>query len=387
MKVLYDHQAFLMQKYGGVSRCFVELYKHFSMNCQAQFALRECNNAYIREENLSPAFNSEIERWLLPYMWRYKTTMFNTYQQIKGHHRYFYWDKYGYNQEESIRLLKRGDFDIFHPTFFSDYFLPYLNGKPFVLTIHDMISELYPQYFDAENDIQILGKKKLAPLASAIVAVSEKTKEDIVRILNVPEDKVHVVYHGCSFSIPEQLSSFFDFPYILYVGERRNYKNFDYFVKYASSVLLAHPELKIVCTGISFRPEELQLMDSYGVIDRFVQKWTKTDDELYSLYHYATCFVYTSEYEGFGIPILEAYKADCPVMLNNTSCFPEIAADAAIYFEMTKEDSNFEAQFDMLYSMSNEDRKSLIEKQRSRLDRYSWEKSAQQLMEVYKSVL
>ena len=99
----------------------------------------------------------------------------------------------------TIEELQKGEYDIFHPTFFDDYFLPYLKGKPFVLTIHDMIPELYPLFF-RPDDIHIILKRKLAPLAKAIIAVSENTKQDIVRILGIPEEKIHVVYHGCSFS-------------------------------------------------------------------------------------------------------------------------------------------------------------------------------------------
>lgn len=387
MKILFDHQAFSMQRYGGISRCFIELYKHFPESIQAEFALRECNNAYIREENLAADINTDLERWILPFIWKYKETMFNTYQQLKGYNRYVYWDKTKYNQIESIRLLNKGDFDIFHPTFFDDYFVQFLNGKPFVLTIHDMIPELYPQYFDSEKNGQIIGKRKLAPLASAIIAVSEKTKEDVIRILGVPDEKVHVVYHGCSFPMVEHTLSIYNFPYILYVGDRNIYKNFDLFVHEVTKNLIRHPELKVVCTGRAFNSRELSMLEDLGITDRFLQHWVKTDDEFYSLYHHAACFVYPSEYEGFGIPILEAYKADCPVLLNHASCFPEIAGEAAIYFTLTKDESNLAEVLENFLAMDDAQIDSLKQKQRERLNLYSWEKSALQLAKVYESVL
>ena len=104
------------------------------------------------------------------------------------------------------------------------------------------------------------------------------------------------------------------------------------------------------------------------------------------LYHYALAFVYPSSYEGFGIPILEAYKADCPVMLNRSSCFPEIAGDAAVYFKMDDVGSDFEEQFETLYHLNSNERNQLLVKQRERLSLYSWEKSAQKLSEVYLSL-
>jgi glycosyltransferase involved in cell wall biosynthesis len=96
--------------------------------------------------------------------------------------------------------------------------------------------------------------------------------------------------------------------------------------------------------------------------------------------------VYPSEYEGFGIPILEAYKADCPVMLNHASCFPEIAGDAAVFFKMTKEYSDFEEQFETLYRLDGNERERLLNKQRQRMQLYSWTKSAEKLADVYQKV-
>lgn len=397
MKILYDHQAFTMQTHGGVSRCFVEIYKHLPKDVKAQFSVNESDNAYLREMGIGVPRGYGYNHFLVPFHFPMKGRLFAMWNRFcygmpyqSGNEMYFYGQ--GYVKQESIKQLKKGDFDVFHPTFFDDYFLPYLNGKPFVLTIHDMIPELYPQYFSHETDMQILGKKKLVPLASAIIAVSEQTKEDVIRILNVPEEKVHVIYHG-SEHIAEHvdLSKYTDikeFPlYILYVGDRNLYKDFDLFLKYVSPVLITHPELNVVCTGKNFNDEEISLMNSFGIRDRFIRYWVATDDEFSALYHNAICFVYTSEYEGFGIPILEAYKADCPVMLNRASCFPEIAGDAAIYFELKKEYSDFADRFEELYSSSTKNREELIKKQKVRLELYSWEKSAKQLANVYASVI
>ena len=381
MHILYDHQAFSMQTHGGVSRCYAELYKHLPPDCEASIALRESNNAYAGEmPDVHPL--------------GYKYDHFICKQHFPGKGHLHVWldrlrkVKYypDYNKNYAIWSLKKGEYDIFHPTYFDDYFLPHLNGKPFVLTIHDMIPELYPQYF-RKDDFQIRMKKKLAPLASAIVAVSETTKRDVVRILDVPEEKVHVVNHGCSFPKVESAKPLVDGAYILYVGDRFGYKDFELFLQYAAPLLKRHEELGIVCTGRPFNDHELQIMKQYGVQDRFVHYWVATDEEFYTLYHYAVCFVYTSEYEGFGIPILEAYQADCPVMLNNASCFPEIAGDAAIYFKMTPSESNFAEQFECLYSMGEMERSHLLSRQRNRLQLYSWDKAARQLADVYQSVL
>ena len=380
LKVVYDHQVFSLQKYGGISRCFVELHKHMPDSCKATIAVRETENVYARELEEVKPIGYDYDHFICNHHFLGKGHLHLWYDKLR---RVKYYPDY--NKNFLLYLLQKSDFDVFHPTYFDDYFLSYLNEKPFVLTIHDMIPELYPQYF-GKDDFQIVKKKKLAPLASAIIAVSENTKKDIIRILNIPEEKIHVIYHGSSFPM-EGGNAKYSFPYILFVGERGLYKNFSLFVRHVLPVLKRYREINIVCTGRPFDLKEKEMLNEYGVGDRFYHHWVTNDYELFSLYHHAKCFVYPSEYEGFGIPILEAYQADCPVLLNNASCFPEIAGDAAIYFNMDSKNSNLTEQIECLLSMSAEERRTLLTRQRERLKRFSWEKSAKQLADVYQSVI
>ena len=382
MRILYDHQAFEMQSHGGVSRCFAELYKNLPKEISASISLKESENVYIKEMNLAgthfkkDGFNNFICRRPFPGKWH----LYELYQKIRGKKEYT-----DINLIHSIEELQKGDFDIFHPTFFNDYFLPYLKGKPFVLTIHDMIPELYPLLFRSD-DIHIIMKRKLAPLAKAIIAVSENTKKDIVRFLNIPEEKVFVVYHGCSFSSLQSSRSPYSFPYVLYVGDRFGYKNFIPFVKQVSPVLKQHKGLHVICTGKPFKKEEIILFKELGVSNLFINTWVKTDAELFSLYHHAECFIYPSDYEGFGIPILEAYQADCPVLLNHASCFPEIAKDAAIFFDINSNNNNLTDNLENVLSMSKYEKETLLTKQRARLADFSWKKSAERLAKIYNSI-
>ena len=368
-----------MQKFGGVSRCFAELYKHLPQNVHAKIGVRESDNVYIQD----------VEG-VHPVGYAYEHFICNKYFYGKGrlHILYDRITRGGYypNSElnYSISLLKKGNFDVFHPTFFSNYFIPFLGKKPFVLTIHDMIPELYPQYFK-KNDFQMVMRKELAPKASAIITVSMNTKKDVVRLLKVPEEKVHVVHHGCSFPKESkvQISINEGNPYILYVGERGCYKNFNLFFKHIIPFLKKHPEVSVVCTGRPFSGDEIKMFESQGLLSRFIYYWVKTDEEFFSLYHQALCFIYPSEYEGFGIPILEAYQADCPVLLNNASCFPEIAGDAAIYFDLNIKESNIVERLEQVYSFSDRELNDLLLKQRERLACYSWDKNAERTADIY----
>lgn len=382
MKVLYDPQAFDMQTHGGVSRCFAELYAHRPAFVDASISIKETNNVYLKDLGF-PEAGDVYKHFLCAKDTKLKHFLFKLTYNLK-YGKFSRWDKRPLiNQYETESVIKRGDFDIFHPTFFDDYFLRLIGKKPFVITVHDMIPEIFSM-----DHSQAKQKLAVIPKAAHIIAVSGQTKKDLVRIMNVPEEKVSVVYHGADEEpyIPSSTAPFAE-EYILYVGTRYEYKNFTAFCKSCVGILKRHPQLKIVCTGVPFSPEEIQLFESLGIKDRMVHKFVQTRQELFDLYHYAITFVYPSKYEGFGIPILEAYKADCPVMLNRASCFPEIAGDAAVFFDLNSEKSDFEEQFETLYRLTGDERGELIQRQRERMKLYSWSKSAAQLADVYKDVL
>lgn len=382
MKVLYDLQAFDMQTHGGVSRCFAELYSHRPAFVDAHISVKETDNVYLHELGFPPK-GTLYKNFLCDKDTKLKHFLFKLKYNIK-YGKFSRLDKRPLiNLFETESVLKKGDFDIFHPTFFDDYFLPFLGKKPFVITVHDMIPEIF-----SIDKHQVEQKLAIIPKATHIVAVSERTKQDLVRIMHVPEEKVSVIYHGSDEEpyTPSTTAPIAE-EYILFVGTRYEYKNFKAFCKSCVGILKRHPQLKIVCTGVPFSPEEIQFFESLGIKERMVHKFVQTSQELLDLYHYAFTFVYPSKYEGFGIPILEAYKADCPVMLNRASCFPEIAGDAAVFFDLNSEKSDFEEQFETLYRLTGDEREELIQRQRERMKLYSWSKSAAQLADVYKDVL
>ena len=383
VRVLYDYRIFDYQRMGGISRCFVENYKCLPRDVKASFSVLDTDNIYLQSlgfQNTNYKYDNFVTKWHFPY----KRKIFRRYQSlINGAYA-----RTHYNRQYSIKKLQEGDFDVFHPTFFDDYFLEYLKGKPFVLTIHDMIPELYPEYYDRDNE-QIVYKRELAPLAAKIVTVSESTKRDVIRILNVPEEKIEVVYHGAPIirNLNEESSRIIPSPYILFVGERHWYKNFELFVNHVVPVLRRHSDLQVVCTGKEFNEEERELLARKGVSDKFKTYFFKDDTELYNLYHHAQFFIFPSSYEGFGIPILEAYSAQCPVLLNHASCFPEIAGDAAVYFIENKGICDLEEKMELMLSMSDTAKQELIQKQSEQLKQYSWEKSAERLANIYRSLI
>ena len=383
MRTLFDYQAFDLQTHGGVSRCMIELCNHMPLYVQPFLGVFESNNVYLQEKGYK-AMESTFHNFLGIEKFKGKRRIFTPYFNIT--HNFNYWGNR--NQNYSIKLLKEGHFDIFHPTFFDDYFLKYLHGKPFVLTIHDMIPEIYPQYF-GKDDFQVLKKKILAPLAAHIVVPSRHTKSDVTRILGIPDNKISVIYHGsdeCPKIDWESIPRIINASYILYVGSRDKYKNFEYFVKSCTSILKTYKDLKVICTGNLFDKTEIRLLEEQGVRHQFEVKFTRSEEEIANLYHFALAFVFPYEYEGFGLPILECYKADGLLVLNEASCFPEIAGEAAIYFSQDKKKRNLTETLEYVIQMSNEERNKQLAKQQERLKLYSWKKSSAQLAEVYRTV-
>ena len=377
MNILYDYQIFQLQRFGGISNCFVQLIKNLPSRIQFEIGIKDSENVHLLESGLTKVrplhnFNNFICQKSFKGKGRLYNLASNLLPQINS---------INYNLRTSVNLLKKGEFDVFHPTYFDPYFLPYLAGKPFVLTIHDMTPELFPGL----DDWQIERKMLLAEKANHIIAVSKKTKDDIIEILKVPENKISVIYHGQPEKNINNYHRLIEKPYLLYVGARYSYKNFIPMIKALYETFQKHPELSLVCTGPDFNTEELDILKKQGIIDR-IHHIFASDNELMSLYHYAEAFIYPSLYEGFGIPILEAYQNDCPVFLNRKSCFPEIAGDAAVYFELDEQNNTLSTALENFLQKEDCSAK-LIEKQKERLSYFSWKKSAQDLAEVYEKVI
>lgn len=366
MKVLYDHQIFSDQVYGGVSRYFYEMMNYFLKDKEVNFELPILfsNNYYIENASFS-----KHKTFLKKIDFKGKDKLLNVF-----------------NCKKNIWSLKKQDFDIFHPTYYNPYFLDYIGGKPFVLTIFDMIHEIYPEMFYPTDKTS--GRKRLlAEKAAKIIAISENTKNDIIKYFKIDHKKIEVVYLGNSLKIQECSKIEMQLPdvYLLYVGDRRSYKNFETFIKSVAKLLIKDSSLNIVCAGgKKFGIKETRIFEELGISNKIYYYSISNDDLLVYLYKNAIAFVYPSLYEGFGIPILEAFSCGCPVALSDVSSFPEIAGDAGIYFNPKDSVSIREAVKNILDNdnLKNE----LKNKGYEQLKKFSWEKTAEKTKDIYKNI-
>ena len=381
MRILFDYQAFEMQPFGGVSKSYAEIISHLkAMGVDARLAIKESDNEHLIQTGIAPSIKplgTANKYWFGgKKLFRGQRRLLRKGMSLAGYHN----DFLPVNQDYCIKLLKRQQFDIFEPTFFDSYFLPYLKGKPFVLTVHDMIPEIL-----GVDEPQAQQKKLLCPLAAHIHVPSQNTKSDLVNILNINPDKITVTPHGSPASPTTKHPSPYLFPYLLYVGARWSYKNFVPFVEECAIIISKCPDLHVVCTGSPFTPEEEKLLANHGLTKHFLQTHTNQED-LQALYQNAVAFVYPSAYEGFGIPILEAFVCGCPVMINNASCFPEVGGDAAIYFDINLR-GDLAEHIEAFLQAPEQDRNDLIARGQERAKLFSWEESARKLKQVYENIL
>jgi glycosyltransferase involved in cell wall biosynthesis len=225
--------------------------------------------------------------------------------------------------------------------------------------------------------------EKVIKNANRIISISQNTKKDLVDILQINPDKVDVIHHGFNKAISANKNNLFG-KFILFVGSRERYKNFKPFVRAISKLLIKENGLKLVCVGLPFNKEELAELRKLNILE-YMDVLTVNEKKLNNLYSNAEVFVYPSLYEGFGMPILEAFANNCPVCLSNTSCFPEIAGDAGAYFDPYNIESILETVTKVLYS--NDLKKQLIKAGNERLDNFSWKKTAQETTISYKKTL
>lgn len=367
MKILFDHQIFTQQQYGGISRYFFELIKRFEeVEDSCDVATHFTDNAYYNKQ-----FNSKLNR-ILP------NSNFKGKKRITNY----------LNAKKSISEVQKGNFDVFHPTYYDDYFLERIKKKPFVVTFYDMIHEKFSnQYESLRLDNKIIdNKKRLLENSSKIIAISERTKNDIIEFFDVDASKIDVVYLGNSlhnFDIGKK--KLIEEDYILFVGNRGEYKNFNFFVS-AIGQLLIDANLKLICAGGGdFSPQEVVLIESLKLENRVIFKKIINDDVLANYYAHALFFCFPSLYEGFGIPVLESFACGCPALLSKGGSLPEVGGEAALYFDPTNAESLRKSADELINNQVL--RQNLREKGFERLKQFSWDATFLETLEVYKTVI
>ncbi|MDP3888608.1 MAG: glycosyltransferase family 1 protein [bacterium] len=304
--------------------------------------------------------------------------------------------------ESTKGLTKKHDlvhypyFDLFYPT------LPLKKSAKTVVTIHDVVPLIFPKHYPPglKGKIKLAIQKLSLSGVSAVITDSKVSKEDIIKYLSFPKDKIHVVYlaAGNEFRKIEEgkwkweIQEKYNLPekFVLYVGDVNWNKNVSGLAEACKRI-----EMPLVIVGKQavekyfdeFHPETqplVQLIKLFGNDPNILRLGFIPDEDLVKIYNLATVYCQPSFYEGFGLPVLQAMSCGCPVVSSQTGSLQEIAGEAAIFVDPYK----VEQIAGGLEKMTDEKtRKEFVDEGFKQVKKYTWEKTAKEVIDVYKKVL
>lgn len=294
----------------------------------------------------------------------------------------------------AAQMLRR-PVDLFHGTF---YTLPAFCPAPAVVTLHDITFHLHPEWFTWKARLAFNGfARASARKARHVLTVSECSRADIIAAYDLPPSSVTAVPLApdpdfARLSDPARLQEVkqrygLDGDYLLHVGAITPRRNLPRLLEAFASVRRRAPGLTLVLAGTVEPPSppvEIEV-NRKGLAAAVKMAGYVRPGDLPVLYGGAAAVVYPSLYEGFGLPVLEAMASGVPVLASATSCFPEVAGDAALLVDPT----SIEAIAEGLWSILSDEalRRDLIVKGLARAASFSWERTARATLDVYRRAL
>ncbi len=307
-----------------------------------------------------------------------------------------WWEQVALRQacaEEGVGLL--------HSPYFASPLFP---NVPTVVTVHDVIPLVLPHYRRSLHARAYGGLVSAAARkAEAIITVSETSKKDIVRVLDIPAERVHVIYNAVDHNLRQicdeaALEGVRDArgiagDFVLYFGGFDERKNVERVIRafHAARPRFERPCQLVLAGSLNLvgehplYPDPRPLIAKLGLEEQVIVTGRIPEEEKALLYSAATAFVFPSLYEGFGIPVLEAMACGAPTITSNDSSLPEVAGDAAWLVDPTSVEAIAEA---MVRLVADEGlRNEMRRKGFQRVSQFSWETSALKTLEVYRRVI
>lgn len=365
MRIAFDHQAFCLQKTGGISKYFFHLAEQLAIEGQDVGVF-------------SPRYRNQYARRLSPKILR------GSY--VKDYPPRCADAAVALNGLVARRRLRAWQPDIVHETYFSNT-RSGPDNTPSVLTVFDMIGELGLDT-NAPTSTELKQSKKYAAVKRAdhVICISEHTRQDLIRLYEVAPEKTSTIHLGCELNVlAEKKVTNAERPFLLYVGLRSGYKNFTRFVQAVAACGQLIEQFDIVAFGGGpFNPAEQALIQELGLRFDQVRQLNGDDTELAKYYRGASALVYPSCYEGFGLPPLEAMANHCPVVSSYASAMPEVIGDSAEFFDPFDLDSIARAIQNVVQSQARTN--DLIAKGLTRIQQFTWQTCAAQHLALYRKL-
>jgi len=308
-------------------------------------------------------------------------------------------NRFSWNFWTLPRYLRQNPVDVYHTQYITPFFVP--KRIKIVTTIHDISFNFFPQFIKLAD---LFFLKILIPLslkrADKIIAVSKFTRDEIVKYYKVNPEKIDWVYNAAtddfleknvSLGQLEEVRKKYALPekFILYLGTMQPRKNLSLLVEAFGKVKRKIPDLKLVMAGgknaYNFDKEIGKAINRNYLSEDVIFPGFVTESEKLAFFRLAKAFCFPSLYEGFGIPILEAFSAGTPVVASAIPVHHEIAGPAGLFFEA----SNSDALAEKIHEICSDEslRSRLIEKGKVQSGKFSWKTAAEKTLSIYENLL
>ena len=349
--ILFDNITFSLQKSGGISVVWKELIEHVQTidNLKLRFLeYKGCGGNIFRKEMDIPT-----EHIILRSN-----------------------DMLSFKRYLNPSVEADGPF-VFHSSYFRTCGNKYAKN---VTTVHDFTYEYFMK--GLQQRVHTWQKNRALRNSDIVVCISENTKKDLLRFMSgIDESRIRVIYNGVSKDYKLVDTHRWDSlgEYVIFVGSRQPYKQFQLTVEAVKDT-----PYKLAIVGGKLSEAEVVFLDNSIGKDKYVYTGFLSNEALNELYNQAVCLAYPSAYEGFGIPVLEAQRAGCPVIAYNASSIPEVIGETPLLLDSL---TVFEFHDKLNLLKQNSVRKEIVEAGLINSKRFSWKKMGEEYVELYKEFL
>lgn len=366
INVLFDHQVFSLQNYGGITAYYERLIPNLR-----KFGIKSNLSLFVSS-------NYQISRIKKHFFLNIPDRF------VKKYLKYIY---FVVNTVYTYLIFKFHKYDIFHATYYEPYFLKFLGKKKLVVTVYDCAYEEMGSKQKWSGRL-LVNRKKILERADKIIAISSDVKKDILKFYKVDPNKIKVIHLFSPLGSKKVASRNRDFKssQIIYIGTREFNKNFTRFIRSFKKLSDKHKNLNLLCMGGGkFTESELSLMKKMNIAGKVSWKHISTDKDTVKHLKQSLMFVYPSLKEGFGIPLLNSFACGCLVVASDIPVFNEIAKGAFVPFDPKSVDNMFSV---MDKVVSNKiDTNEFIKNGYNCLKKYSIEKMASMSAKLYRGLV